>query len=257
MRAMGVPKQAPVAAVVRGKRSSAAVAHKVKLTKPLGNVRQKPNASKVKSWPVRRQLPDLSALNTDGLAEQRLPTPEETRRELRDALDKFEASEAGLARLAGANLHLFQKFMRETSDQVGSDSQAAYQAAAKLAAKLSMVLGRTKKTTNTNQPLAATPRLRKLHWSVNAAMKKKLCFKRGEIGIFSRVAVPSDNDPKVPVKARVIDIHGEKLHVVTEGSYKSLQPNRDETFLIDESNLGTATNVSADAPKDFGFLITP
>jgi hypothetical protein len=222
----------------------------------------KPGSAGVKTvlkktqWPQRQQLPDLNTVSLEGVS---LPTPGETRMVLRTVLAAFEASEAGVARIAGIpKLSLFQKFMQEVGDQGGSDSQA-YHPLATFAGKMRIVIQKSKTTAATGgnvEPLdvkTRTTRLQKLRWS--SATTQKLQFKRGKIGIFSRVAVPSKKDSKVAVKARVTEVRGDQLHIVTEGSYKTLQLSGGQAFLIDESNLGKAASVPEKGPKDFGFLM--
>ena len=75
---------------------------------------------------AKSAFPDVSGVTTDG---QTYQTPAEVRKELRTALQKYNASVATLARAAGMPYQSFNNFMKATGDFGGRDNQCYHPAA--------------------------------------------------------------------------------------------------------------------------------
>eukprot|EP00933_Yihiella_yeosuensis_P071425 TRINITY_DN79637_c0_g1_i1.p1 TRINITY_DN79637_c0_g1~~TRINITY_DN79637_c0_g1_i1.p1 ORF type:complete len:906 (-),score=184.84 TRINITY_DN79637_c0_g1_i1:67-2784(-) len=69
--------------------------------------------------------------------------------------------------------------------------------------------------------------------------------------LFSRVAIREEDSTK---KARVTAVDGDKVEIVTEGSWVSKSVSLSQISAIDESRMGVTTNTSG--PKDFGFMLS-
>ena len=85
-------------------------------------------------------LPDVSTFSTDGTVFQ---TPAEVRKDLRNVLQKYDASVASLARAASMPYQSFNNFMKATGDFGGRDNQC-YHPAAELVEKLRLATGKDK-----------------------------------------------------------------------------------------------------------------
>lgn len=103
--------------------------------KAIGKIR----AKSVKSG-GKTPLPDISAVNTDGLT---YLTPGETRKELSKILNQYQTSLAALARLAGTPGQSFTLFYKAGGDYGGVDNQA-YRPAATLVEKLRIACKKSK-----------------------------------------------------------------------------------------------------------------
>jgi len=75
--------------------------------------------------------------------------------------------------------------------------------------------------------------------------------------LFKRVSVRGpDNGEEQPAsqKARITAVEGDKVEVITEGSFSTMNLNIDEVHAIDETQFGASLkNVG---PTDFGFLMS-
>jgi len=85
-------------------------------------------------------LPDTAGVSTDGMT---YLTPAEVRKELRAALQKYDASVATLARAASMPYQSFNNFMKASGDFGGRDNQC-YHPAADLVERLRLATGKAK-----------------------------------------------------------------------------------------------------------------
>jgi len=76
---------------------------------------------------------------------------------------------------------------------------------------------------------------------------------KGGVPLFARVAVKTDAAADPNQKGRVTGVEDNRLEVVTEGGYRTLQVGMEDVSLIDETQF-VISSAKISGPSDFGFL---
>jgi len=106
--------------------------------------------------------------------------------------------------------------------------------------------GKSQAAASSPPALAASP----AGSSANGDERHELLFKRVSV----RGSINGEVEEPPSQKARITAVEGDKVEVITEGSFYTMNVKIDDVHAIDETQFGASVNPSV-GPSDFGFLM--